>query len=430
MLSSAQGITPASVPVLNVSAESYSRYPSLEPISAVTVNLADVSSGTFDAVRNASNNPAWNCISTAFYKVEVVDKTLKPLRELSIIGIRVQGNDATSVRFTRCDGSGLPGSVNLILGSQVDTNELIRVSIFNDADHASILAKSDGKLSMSSAKQFTFNATPQSAPSEALVNGTKRDVGQMNIAFGETNLIPQSPVNFYAKSTDLFSTDSKDSKSAFSGTFGLQRGLFSKWYAPVHLEESIQGNQTASNLSAVTGLGITTLMPWTWSHGVFNNSVITAPLPPDLTIANQYTHRINQLVTAKTPLLSKNDYSLNPSLSWSAITFPQTCKLFAWLNKPHEISKGGYCLGIAINLGLWYLPLDLTATKSQRVEGYGDASILIPLAGFSFASKVFPYITSSDPAKVQIQIKYSDSVNAANNYSRSRSWSYGLQVLK
>jgi hypothetical protein len=155
---------------------------------------------------------------------------------------------------------------------------------------------------------------------------------------------------------------------------------------------------------------------------------VRAPLPPAISIANVYTHRINQLITGKAKALAVNDYSLNPSGSWSLITFPQSCKLIGWLNK--EANSTSSCLGAAFDLGLWYLPLDLTDKHSQRVEGYGDASILIPLTAFNFASELFPYLTSSDPTKVQIQVKYTDSVNAANNYARARNWTYGLQVSK
>ena len=418
------------VPVANVTAKSYTRYPSLEPVNAITVTLGDIPSGIFDAIKGASATPGWNCLSPDFYEVAVVDKSLNVKRKVQIKSVQPQGNDPSGKPFINCNAyltnAALPGSVDLLLESQVNTNDLIRVFIYHDKQHTSLVGQSDGKLSFASGRVFTLNATPQAAPGEALTNGKKRDVGQLTVALADTNLVPGSPVNVYANSKDLFSTDSKDSKSSFLATVGVQRGLFPRWYAPLYFEQGIQGNQAATNLSTVTNLGIKTLLPWAWSKKAFNNSVIAAPLPPDLTVVNQYTHRINQLAAPKSPLLSVNDYSLNPAFSWQSITFPPTCKLFNWLNR----SKGGYCLGTEVNLGVWYLPLDLTASKSQRVEGYGDASILLPLAGFSFASKIFPYITSSDPSKVQIRIKYADSVNAANNYARSRQWTYGLEVIK
>lgn len=306
------------------------------------------------------------------------------------------------------------------------------------------IAQSDGKLQFTKSV-VTFLAAPQAAPSEKLTNGKSRDTGQLNLSFSDSNLFSHSqlPFNTYVNSTDLFSTDERDSKSSFSGTFGIQRGILPRWYAPLHFEETIQGNQTATNLSSVTTLGMTTLIPWAWSGKIFNNSVFQAPLPPDLTINNQYTHRINQNVTPTSKAMAINDYSLNPVVSWSSIHFPWACKVFGSLDisekgKPADPKKPGdtgkpssqYCLGTELNIGVYYLPLDLTAAGSERVEGYGDVSILIPLSGLSFASKIFPYMTSNDPAKSQIRIKYSDSVTAANNYARSKQWTYGIEIIK
>jgi hypothetical protein len=54
----------------------------------------------------------------------------------------------------------------------------------------------------------------------------------------------------------------------------------------------------------------------------------------------------------------------------------------------------------------------------------------MPLQMLSFASSTFPYFTSSDPAKIQIRIKYADSVNQANNYARAKTWTYGIEMIK
>ena len=140
-------------------------------------------------------------------------------------------------------------------------------------------------------------------------------------------------------------------------------------------------------------------------------------------------------------MLSVNDYSLNPALSWSTISFPFTCRLLFWEKKPQKkpssldaaaavSPQASTCLGTELDLGLWYLPLDLTSAGSQRVEGYGDISILIPLADFSIASKELTYVTAKDPTKFQVRIKYADSVNAANNYARSKQWTFGIEALK
>jgi hypothetical protein len=447
----AAAAAPDKPPVLTVKEQSVVRYPSLEPMDTILVYFADpkqpLAYPVFDAVNQAVNNDHWDCLSPDFYQVQIVDSPPRnPPRKVGIRDIAAAGLDMrTGKPFSGCDGAGDPGSISLILSSRVGSKDKLQVTIYHDKEHKNVLAQSDGTLTLSSSKQFTSSGTMQSQPGEALTNGKSRDVGQMTLALADTDLFRGSPLNFYAKSTDLFSTDERDSKSAFLATFGAQRDLVTRVYSPVQLEERIQGNQVATNLSAVTSLSVSLLMPWSRSAPVFNNSAISAPLAPQLALAGLYTHRIHQLVTAKSPLLSVDDFSLNPTFSVSSITVPATCKVFAWLGKmgqpkPPAPAPGApaapapspspYCVGSTIDLGAWYLPLDLTTAKTQRFEGYGDASILLPLAGFGMFSRLFPYMTSSDPVKTQIQIKYSDSVNAANNYARSRGWSFGFLALK
>lgn len=437
-------------PQLQATTETYTRYPSLEPVDAISIVLHDPASGTSDGIKEAlRRDPNWDCISPDYYTVAVVDKSGKVLKIIPVTRVNPQGTDPrTNQPYTGCsDYANLPAStdhvlpsVDLILPYLVDANTLIQVSMYYEKSKQTLLGKSVATLKFSSGSAFSLTATPQSAPNESLTNGNSRDVGQLSVAIAGNNLLKSGllkdsflnniPVNTYVKSTGLFSTDEKDTKSSFLGLVGIQHGVFSHWYAPVYFEQGVQGNQTASNLSTVTNLGIKTLLPWNWSENAYKNPAVTFRLPPDLNLVNQYTHRINQLVTKKSPLLPSDDYSLNPSLAWQAITFPASCKLLDWLNHYQDKDKGKSCLGTEINLGLWYLPLELTAKKNQRVEGYGDVSALLPLTGLNFASRLFPYLTSGDPTKMQIRIKYADSVNAANNYARSRQWTYGIEVIK
>lgn len=422
-----------------ISPENYVQYPSLDPVAAISVNLADVPSKLSDAVTAALKaNPLWDCTSPEYYKAAVVDKSTVVKRTLKVVAVRSEGVDASQARFTRCElgssqkFSGDPGTVDLILDSPVNSSDQIQVFLYADVGQKTELYRSDGKLtfdSASSARRFTFGATPQAAPGESLINGTTRDVGQLSVNWAGTSLVNRSPINLYAKSTDLFSTDERDTKSAFGMTLGMQRGILPHWYFPLHSDETVQGNQTATNLSAVTELGVTTLLPWSGTIRSANNEAIRMPLSPDLSLAFQYTRRINQQVTAKTPALSANDISLNPGMAWSTIDFPFTCRLIFW-QKPQKDTTSPVCLGTEIDAGLWYLPLDLTKSGSQEVKGYGDGSLLIPLENFSFASKMFSYVTSGDPPKYRVRVKYSDAVNAANNYARSKQWTYGIELIK
>jgi hypothetical protein len=277
-----------------------------------------------------------------------------------------------------------------------------------------------------------FTATPQSAVGETLTNKAKRDTGQTAVSFADTDLVDALPVDLYVKSTDLFSTDEKDSKSAFSGVVGFNRGLSGNWYSPFHLEAGMQGNQDAASLSAVVNAGVTTLVPWKPLMG----GAIQMPLPPDITLSVQYTDRIRQDPLAVPKPLQQNDFSANPSISWTSMSFPWTCRLFGWLNgdkanaKERPADQFKYCVGAELDLGMWYLPIDLTSKGTQRVEGYGDISFLVPLASLNFVKGLAPHLTTGDSAKSRIRIKYSDSVNIANGYVRTRAWTYGIELVK
>jgi hypothetical protein len=78
-------------------------------------------------------------------------------------------------------------------------------------------------------------------------------------------------------SKDLFSTNERDTQSAFEAGLGYQVGLSSRWYAPLKFEEQVQGNQVATNLSAVTNTQLTTSLPF---DVPLKWGVIDAPMPP------------------------------------------------------------------------------------------------------------------------------------------------------
>jgi hypothetical protein len=77
---------------------------------------------------------------------------------------------------------------------------------------------------------------------------------------------------------------------------------------------------------------------------------------------------------------------------------------------------------------MWHLPLDKTKSGSQRAEGYGDISVLIPLSDIPI--KLLNYLASGNSANSQLRVKYSDDVNASNNYARTKQWTYGFELIK
>jgi hypothetical protein len=410
---------PANTPTaLTITPEAYATYPSMEPVTVIEVQL----SGTdvIDALQQAG----WNCgqaASVSSYKVSAISSP-GSTRDVSVAFVDTGLTCKTAV-FS-------PGSVKLHLRAEISKSDQVQVTLQNLKKGVQV--QSMKTAAPSNATPVAFTATPQAAPGEKLLNGKTRDTGQLSVSFTDSNLAGASPVDLYLKSTDLFSTDERDSKSAFSGTFGAQHGLSSSLYSPVHIEAGMQGNQIASNLSGVVAGGITTLAPWSWSKEALNNAGIQVPLPPDFTMNAQYTHRFRQDPSTKKPLAT-DDFSLNPSITWSSISLPWMCGVLKWLNKNAKTDpKTQYsgCLGIEGDAGLWYLPLDLTSKGSQRVEGYGDVSILIPLSNLKFIAGILPYVSSNDPMKSRIRVNYSDAVNAANNYVRTRTWTYGIELIK
>jgi hypothetical protein len=388
-------------------------YPSMKP--AVQIRVFLNAAAVLDEV-SAQEAKGWNCKSPGSYLVTAQGSTKRlPIEAVLPIG---KGS---------CDDT-VPDPVLLQLSIAVDANTAYEVSLSG---------LPDGKIVRSAATKFpaatksSFSMTPQAAPGEALNNGTKRDVGQINLSYG-LPFLGRSPLLFNTK--ELFSTDSKDTKSAWATTLGVSHGLFPAWYTPVQLTETVQGNQVASNVSAVTALAVSGVVPWYWSRKALNNGAIDAALAPEVALSATYTRRIEQRVTASTPLLAVNDAAINPSLTVEPFYLaPALCKRYqAWLKKPAAGAAGSasrqFCVGIQPGLGLYYLPLDKTKAGNAQVEGYGDISVLIPLSNLNFND--FQLVKADNLLNSQIHIKWSDSVNPANNYARTRQWTVGIEVMK
>jgi len=392
---------------LQVDALPYSEYPSMTPVLAVRVHLSGSSNEAADLVATAVQ-AGWNCSSTSSYNIRVGTEKV-PIKSLSLEG----SGDCNDV---------VKPDILLVLGRHLNASDKVIVSLANLPNGAKL---ESAPVNFKQAQTLGLTATPQAVPSEALTNGKKRDVGQLAVSITAPDLAPTvKQFAVYAKSSDVFSTDAKDAKSAFSATLGMARGFLPAWYAPIHLEETVKGNQTADNLSAVTSVGFTTLCPWLWTRNVLNNSWIAIPRPPELTVNSDYTRRINQLGTAKTPRLAENDFDLNPSVTLAPVyVLPKVC---SWIHSKSNSRQ--YCLGIETDIGMWYLPLDKTPKESRRAEGYGDVSLLIPLSDIPFSP--LANLISSNAANFQFRIKYSDSVNSANNYARTRQWTFGVEVIK
>jgi hypothetical protein len=393
-------------------------YPSMRP--AVQIRVFLNAAAVLDEVSDQEAK-GWKCKSPDSYLVTAQGSTKRlPIEAVLPIG---KGS---------CDDT-VPDPVLLQLSVEVDADTAYEVTLNG---------LPDGKIVRSAATKFpaatksSFSVTPQAVPGQAMNNGVKRDVGQLNLSYSRP-FVGRSPVMVETK--DLFSTDSADAKTAWAATVGVSHGLFPAWYTPVQLTETMQGNQTASNVSAVTKLAVSGVVPWYWSRKALNNGAIDAALAPEFALSATYTRRIEQRVTATTPLLAVNDAAINPSLTIEPFYLaPAWCKRYqAWLKKP---ASGGaatgavsnssrqFCVGLQPELGLYFLPLDKTRAGNAEVEGYGEISVLIPLSNLNFND--FQLVKADGLLNSQIHIKWSDSVNPANNYARTRQWTVGIEVMK
>jgi hypothetical protein len=368
----------------------------------------------------------WSCTSVSSYSVTAQgSKNRVPISAILPVG---HGSCDDPLHPEPGQNSPIPAPVLILLNAHVDSTTKYVVSLVGLPSGRTVASTAQA---FSSATTYSVSIVPQGVPGESLTNGKTRDVGQLSVSFG-LPFVGRSPV--FVNTKDLFSTDSKDSNSAFAVTGGVERGLFRTWYSPVQLSEIIQGNQTAASLSAVSNLSVSGLVPWYWTRKALNNGWIDAGLTPEFSVAAKYTHRFAQQVTAKTPLLSENDASVNPVLTIEPFyLFPDYCKTYrGWIKSkaPDSTSSTSrqFCLGLQIDIGTWYLPLDKTKSGSQQVEGYGDVSILIPLSNLNFEK--FKLVEKDSLLNSQLRVKYSDSVNPANNYARSRQWTFGIEVMK
>lgn len=256
---------------------------------------------------------------------------------------------------------------------------------------------------------------PQAAPSAELTDGKKRDVGQFGVTVDVPQLVPK--VTFartYFNTDNLISTDERDKKSKVDGKIGVERSLTSSWYLPGHVEAESQGDQAGVNLSFLLGSGLKTVLPWAVTKPVLFNPAFQIPLSPTFDFDVQYERRINQDAQSKLKFHNVNGMRIHEQNSLKPIRL-----LPGWLH-----DKAPW---IELNGQAWYLPLDedKNGKSTPRLEGAGDASLLIPTAAIPFSS----YLQSAG-AQTRIRIKYSGGANESTGFKHSHQFTAGIEVAK
>jgi hypothetical protein len=403
-----------------------------------------------------TSNPAWDCRAISSYAVKDVTTN----KQVKIQKVYLSGDTADTTQQCKPAPPGTmftsyPAVLLVLHDHQVAKNDELTVSLANLP--ARVAVSSSAQVSPSDkaiASLWTSTAltiTPQAAPSETLTTGAKRDTGQLAIAFTDPEIAPDFHVAaLSASTTDLFSTDERDAKSAFAATLGLTRGLPGGLYLPGSIKQTVQGNQVATSLSLATAASVGSLAPAPWTNWALYNKVLQSPSPIEWTVSAAYTHRIRQVVSKGGSLLTDDDFSLNPSATLTPIyVLPKVCSAYQkWLTPKKSPSAGGgdaaatggasqssssskqYCLGLQTDIGLWYLPMDKTKGGLQKAEGYGDISFLVPLTDIPFAASTITNLITGSTTSAQLHIKYADDVNAANNYVRTKQWTFAFEVIK
>jgi hypothetical protein len=423
---------------VTVSADSAQIYPDFQHIADQLVVRFDNASSTdpngpeLKTYLKKNVESGWKCADPQNYRV-----TFKLSKDdATRHKVNIDFVDALSVDKSSCDHFLLGQLVRIRLADAVHVGKEYTVEVLNIVDDK----KNPVKISTASQKpdlknpdgtqfknSFDASANPrtvsvgaQSILSEPLSDGTYKGVEQLALSsnFPISKALGEGAA-LYVDTKDLISSNERDKKSAFIAGLGYEWGPQS-WYAPIKLEHTVQGNQIATNLSTVSSLSIDTVLPWSWTAGVLENKLFQIPLSPDITLALPYTHRINQAISGQAKPLPVDDFAVNPAL---------TLKNGVLLPNPYcdpNSAKKLVCFGLEADLGMYYLPLETTSKSSQRAEGYGDVSFLIPLSDFSH----FPFITfDSQSLLSQIRIEYSDAVTPANNYARTRKWSFGIELI-
>jgi hypothetical protein len=281
-------------------------------------------------------------------------------------------------------------------------------------------------------KVSILTASAQTVNNETLIDKTifKKSIYQFPIS-SSLPLAANNRGGFFVETKDLFSTNERDSKSAFMGGVGYQVGLLNRWTMPLKIEQQMTGNQVATNLSAVTAAQVSTTLPWTstLTPGATHPDSSANDLPafdqsPSVTVSFPYTRRINQVVASGSTPLPANDFAINPAI---ALGNERLLEFGAYKAKQSNKAPP-FSTQWEADWGLYFLPLESTATGSKRAEGTGDVSVLIPISDF----QVFPGLTLDEKTQVnqmQLRIKWQDTVNPTNNYVRTRGWTFGLEVI-
>lgn len=328
-------------------------------------------------------------------------------------------------------------AVDVYVSANIKNASQVQVSIKGPKPDENIEVGPEVAVPYGTGRQVSFSMSAQSATSEKLTNGNSRAVGQFKVDLS-VPYVGHTPVGtmFIKSAKNVFSTDAKDVNSAFDAQLGTKNVLPLAWYWPWSAQVEMKGDQVAKNLSFFTGAQMNTLIPWKNAKPALYNQAIKAPISPELSLSVLYERRLRQTASNAAKYPNLDAVQLNPAMSWTLISlapgFWDKITGRSSTDKPASEQQKNLAVGMEMDWGAYYLPTDKTksGTGTQIFEGYGDVSLLIPLPLLQHFIPGAGFLNSStDPVNSQIRIKYSDAVNSAQGYARTKQWTYGIELM-
>jgi len=289
----------------------------------------------------------------------------------------------------------------------------VLVSIKNGAT-----SEKSNEITVAVTSDVSLSLTPSFVQSEALTNGQKRPVGQLNVAFDELTLTHSTPFRTHLTTNSTISSDAKDNGSNVNLLFGVERSLTHSWYLPWHADTKMIGDQVVNNLSWVSSTGLTTIVPWGRTRGFLNNPILDAPVSPEITFDAQIERRVSQDAAAQKKFSDKDAFRLHGKGTWTPLRFLR------------GDSSGDY-VSLELNGEGWYIPHQYTSAHvlKDRLEGFFQMSVLVPVAKLTTVSDT-GLATAQRGTKTQIRVQYSLGANEANGFKHSSKLSIGVEATK
>ena len=252
-----------------------------------------------------------------------------------------------------------------------------------------------------------------------MINGSRRDVGQLAVKLDFKSLVPQGPFRVFLTGDQLLSSDRKDSVSKLEGVFGAERSLLRSWYVPWRSQAQILGNQRGDNFSLIASTGLRTIFPWRWSTPLLNNGALKAPISPEIEFDVQNESRLKQSAESLKKFKDPNTIRYYGEFTWSPI---------------HLVPGEGFAkddVSLEFTGKGWFLPgqTNSAGKKIDRLEGLAEVSLLIPVRKFQPNGGIAPD-PSADAAKQRIRLKFSTGANEANGFQHFRQWALAYEMIK